>query len=361
MARKSPAAAACRAIILGGVLALTAVAAAACAEDKLPALGADLSRTSVSGLSSGAYMAGQFQIAHADIVIGAGIVAGGPYGCAQSIAAETVPIWATAVTYNVAQALNGCMADKLQAFGVLNVRTLARRAERLAQGGEIDPVSEVADDRVYLFSGRRDETVVSSVVEAARDFYLALGVPRENIAYHDDKPAGHAFLTPDSGTACGLSEPPYVSDCDYDQARSILSHIYGELKPEGQADEASYVRFSQRAHGAGRDASMDAHGFAYIPQVCREQAGCAVHVAFHGCRQGVSEVGDAFIKGSGFARWAETNRLIVLFPQVAPSTLNPRGCWDWWGYTGLDFLTQDAPQIKAVYGMLQALAEPKPR
>ena len=50
----------------------------------LPALGADLEATSVSGLSSGAFMASQFHIAHSRIVIGAGIVAGGPYACAEN-------------------------------------------------------------------------------------------------------------------------------------------------------------------------------------------------------------------------------------------------------------------------------------
>ncbi|MEO1720674.1 MAG: hypothetical protein AAFR23_10680, partial [Pseudomonadota bacterium] len=37
----------------------------------LPPLAADISQTSVSGISSGAYMAGQFQLAHGDIVVGA--------------------------------------------------------------------------------------------------------------------------------------------------------------------------------------------------------------------------------------------------------------------------------------------------
>ena len=44
---------------------------------------ADLSATSVSGISSGGYMAVQFHIAHSATVIGAGVLAGGPYYCAQ--------------------------------------------------------------------------------------------------------------------------------------------------------------------------------------------------------------------------------------------------------------------------------------
>ena len=63
-----------------------------------------------------------------------------------------------------------------------------------------------------------------------------------------------------------------------------------------------------------------------------------------------------FTEGSGFARWADTNRLIILFPQVEASILNPKACWDWWGYTGKDFLTKDAPQIAAIWRMVEQLA-----
>jgi poly(3-hydroxybutyrate) depolymerase len=81
----------------------------------------------------------------------------------------------------------------------------------------------------------------------------------------------------------------------------------------------------------------------------------------HGCKQARETVGDAFIEKSGFARWADTNRLVLLFPQVAGSVVNPNGCWDWWGYTGIDYLGQDAPQIAAIWAMAQGLAmEPKP-
>jgi len=48
--------------------------------------------------------------------------------------------------------------------------------------------------------------------------------------------------------------------------------------------------------------------------------------------------------------------LIVLFPQVSSTPANPQACWDWWGYTGRQFLTRDAPQIVAVRRMLQRLA-----
>lgn len=56
---------------------------AAHAADPLPALNVDLLETSVSGLSSGAYMAGQFHVAYSGTVGGAGVIAGGPYDCAE--------------------------------------------------------------------------------------------------------------------------------------------------------------------------------------------------------------------------------------------------------------------------------------
>src|SRR5262245_49467455 len=70
------------AVTLDAVGALFSPAAAA-GPMALPALNVDITETSVSGLSSGAYMAVQFEVAHSSIVKGVGVIAGGPYFCAQ--------------------------------------------------------------------------------------------------------------------------------------------------------------------------------------------------------------------------------------------------------------------------------------
>ena len=103
---------------------------------------------------------------------------------------------------------------------------LAKRAKELAEDGKIDDLSGLADDKVYLFSGDEDQTVERPVVEAAKRFYAAAGVPEGSVTLVERK-GGHAFITETEGTACGLSEQPYVSDCDYDQAKAILEWIYG--------------------------------------------------------------------------------------------------------------------------------------
>ena len=92
--RNAPAAIAA-AVLLAAATLLPRVATAA---EALPKLGADLAQSSVSGLSSGAYMAGQIQVAHSKDIVGAGIVAGGPYACAESAAARLFPFWPSRLT-----------------------------------------------------------------------------------------------------------------------------------------------------------------------------------------------------------------------------------------------------------------------
>ena len=328
-------------------------------ESALPALAARLDQTSVSGLSSGAYMAGQFELAHASIIVGAGIIAGGPYGCAESFYADAMPGPGTAFL-NLSKAINGCMLDALRSFGIPDAKQLAARAAQLADKGRIDPLAATRRHRVYLFSGQQDRTVVPAIVAAARDLYLAIGVADSNVKFVQDLPAGHAFVTQDRGASCERTDPPYIVDCDYDQAGDLLRQIYGDLSPKAADPAGQLLYFDQREFVQGlTNHSMSDVGAAYIPSTCQKSSDCRVHVAFHGCAQNRATVGDAFIKDTGYLQWAETNRLVVLFPQAERTTANPQGCWDWWGYTGPDFLTKDGPQIVAVRRMLERLAGPR--
>jgi hypothetical protein len=236
------------------------------------------------------------------------------------------------------------------------VDALVERAQKLAGEQKNDALEGLAKDKIYLFTGGADQIVAASVVEAAREFYVRAGVPNANIELETRKDAGHAFLTKDTGTACGASSPPFLSDCDYDQAGTILRWIYGDLAEPSAKATGKFVRFDQTELIKG-DADMSKEGVVYVPNACAEEAGCRLHIALHGCEQNLDEVGMKFVEGSGFARWADANRMVVLFPQVSASFVkNPKGCWDWWGYTGNDYLTKDAPQIAAIWGMVTRLA-----
>jgi len=307
------------------------------AAERLPALAADTTKITVSGVSSGGYMAVQMHVAYSDRVSGAGALAAGPYYCAAG------SLWT---------AWNTCMSGSPPASKA--------DAERFAREGRIDPLANLAGAPVWLFSGTRDRTVIPAVVQALAKQYALFGA---KLALVQDRAAGHAMVTEHAGAACDATEPPFINDCDYDAAGEILRHLLGSLSPPSGGGQI--IEFEQDEFGAGRAISMAKIGFAYVPQNCATGK-CRVHVAFHGCRQGGEEIGDRFVREAGYNRWAASNRLIVLYPQVvartASWTFNPRGCWDWWGYTGAAYATKDAPQMRAVLAMVERLgSQPKER
>jgi hypothetical protein len=288
-------------------------------------------------------MAVQFHVAHSAKVIGAGIIAGGPYYCAQG---------------NVLTAAYNCMQPgwwtPLPRTALLKEETDARAADQ-----RIDPVAHLAAGRAWLFTGKQDRTVYPQVVNALADFYATY---KTRVVVVSDKPAGHGMVTELRGKACSSSEPPYILDCDYDAAGAMLRFLLDNTKPAPAKESGRVIRFDQNAYAEGdaRAISMDDAGFAYVPQRCEKER-CRIHVAFHGCRQGADEIGEQFVQESGYNVWADANGLIVLYPQAikrySPFLWNPRGCWDWWGYTGPDYHTQSGAQIRAVKAMIDRLAE----
>lgn len=194
------------------------------------------------------------------------------------------------------------------------------------------------------------------MVEATQRFYQAAGVPSASVTLVE-KEGGHAFLTETEGTTCGLSERPFVSHCDYDQAKAILEWIYGApFNPPSPSPTGRFVVFDQSVFSKHPSDGLALDGVVYIPSDCADHSGGCLHIALHGCDQDRENVGDAFIKESGFARYADTNRLVILFPQATGSLVNPDACWDWWGYSDIDYLGKDAPQIDAIWSMVEHLA-----
>ncbi|HYE36940.1 hypothetical protein [Methylocaldum sp.] len=343
-------------VALAAGLAMPSVDARAEAE-RLPAYGVDLAQTSVSGISSGAYLAVQFHVAHSGIVRGAGVIAGGPYYCAEN---------------SVDKATRNCMKPDA-AHPVPDVTHLKSVTDQLAQSGAIDDPVQLQDDRVWLFSGTADSVVEQPVMDALLRYYHSY-VDDGGIIYKKDLNAGHAMVTETDGAACAYTGPPFINDCDYDAAGALLAHIYGPLTPPAAEPTGRFVVFDQNEFLPDRkahDHSLSDSGTAYIPEACTSKR-CRVHVALHGCLQNEDKVDDAFYRQAGYNRWADTNDLIVLYPQTTARyglswpywTLNvvwnPNACWDWWGYDSADYHTKDGVQIKAIRGMLDRLAETKP-
>ena len=332
-------------------------AAAQPAVQALPALGAELSGLTVSGISSGAYMAVQFQVAHSQLVRGAGVLAGGPYDCAEG---------------SIRRALTACMSPSWWA-AVPSVAELRAQAEALAKAGRIDPLEGLRDDRVWLFSGGKDSVVDTAVMERLAAFYGQWIAPTA-IRFVRLPDAGHAMISvaDPQANACSSEQSPFINRCgEFDAAGEILQHLLGPLQPPAATAKGEPLRFDQSPFVEGKpiDAGLADEAYVYVPQACLSSA-CRVHVAFHGCRQAAAQIDRRFVDGAGYNRWADSNRIIVLYPQVQPRyglasgswqwLNNPFGCWDWWGYTGSDYATQGGAQIKAVRAMLERLAAPRP-
>jgi hypothetical protein len=342
-----------RAICAALALASVLIWVPACAADRLPRLEVDTDATTVSGLSSGGYIAVQFHVAHSSIVNGIGVLAAGPYYCAQG------SVWTATST---------CM-DPGPSVPPPDAKALADVTKGLARDGRVDATENLARSRVWLFTGTRDGTVTSAVVMALHNFYLQF-VPQSAVVLVSDIAAGHGMVTEDAGGQCGSTDAPFINDCDYDAAGKLLAHLLGPLAAPRPESSGRLVKFDQRefADGNAYWISMADTGYAYVPDACMRER-CRVHVAFHGCRQSAAAIGERFVRESGYNRWAATNRIVVLYPQTVDRNgwggawwtwnyvVNPRGCWDWWGYTGTQYHTKQGPQIRAVKAMLDRLAE----
>lgn len=313
---------------LASVLAFSLEAA-----EPLPALHADAREVTASGLSSGGYMAVQLQVAHSSRVKGVAAVGAGPYGCAQG------SLWT---------AYSNCMTPGTWS-PLPPLPLLRQRAFALEKAGRIDATANLTAAKVWLFSGTNDRTVLPEVVRALAAWYAGFGARPLLVA---DRPAGHAMVTDDAGSACSATQPPYINDCDYDAAGALFAHLLGALKPRASSVPEA-AAFDQRPYAAP---GMADEAFLYAPEACATER-CRVHIAFHGCRQGARE----FAGGAGYNRWAEANRVIVLYPQARASwwPWNPRGCWDWWGYTGPGYAAKDGPQVRAVMAMVERLSSPR--
>ncbi|MDX3660697.1 PHB depolymerase family esterase [Streptomyces sp. ID05-26A] len=294
--------------------------------------------TYVSGLSSGGFMANQLHVAYSGLFQGAGIFSAGAYDCAQN---------------NLNTALLACM-DTVQA------RKTPAQLEQLtrdrAAAGILDAPANLSGDPVWLFHGSADDTVARVVNDDLATYYRDFGA---RVAYDNTSAAGHAWVSPVGPNACGATASPYVNKCGTsDPVREMLGHLFGSVNPAASALSGKLVQFDQGQYAPGGNAasiSMGREGFAYVPRSC-ETGPCKLMVTLHGCYQYFGLVGNALMDKAYLNEYADTNNMIVLYPQATTMTGNPRGCWDWWGYQSQQYALKTGPQMTAVVTMVKALS-----
>jgi poly(3-hydroxybutyrate) depolymerase len=305
--------------------------------------GIDPAKVFVAGISSGGFFAVQMQVAHSATIRGAAIYAGGTYYCALD---------------NVVTALTFCGGEGLYQN---NLAASEAYLDTQSSLGTIDDKSHLAGKPVYLWSGTHDTVVDPREMNDLASEYQHYGA---NIVQYDNLfPAGHGWESPNGELACGQQQSPYVLACTkngvpYDSEAVWLRAFLGNLHRRNDGTpRGALVHFDQAAFGASASNSMDTNGWAYVPNGCSGRSDrCALVVAFHGCLQTQADIGTKFVMESGINQWADTNKIVVLYPFAVKSTapvVNPNGCWDWWGYDDPNYATKSGTQISIIYKMIQ--------
>lgn len=160
------------------------------------------------------------------------------------------------------------------------------------------------------------------------------------------------------GNSCEDLGTPYISHCNYDGVGSAFQALFGSsLRPRGDTVTDNIIKVDQSAYFTSSDPIMNDAAYVYVPTSCQKGAKCSVHVAFHGCQQDLSSIGTIFVVHAGYLQWAETNNMIVLFPQAKADLFreNPEACFDWWGYTDANYAFNTAQQMTTVRAMVKAI------
>jgi hypothetical protein len=346
-------------VLAGATIAAATVALGSKVENDEPISlkGLNIRSLTVSGLSSGAYMAVQFHISHSKAVNGSAIFAGGPFYCAES---------------NLEFAQHKCMDNEM---GFPNVGSLvALTREDYLLGFVDNPDAHLKHNKVYLFSGKDDSVVKPPVVKALYDYYSAFVAP-SNIVAEFNEAAEHCLPTLDYGEECDTLASPYLGKCNFDGAEHAFRQLYGaDTDMVGGGFQAAVTQdertstwldsnlfaFDQTEYflNDGLNSIGDV-GYIYIPTNCQNGAKqCSLHVSFHGCEQNLELIGNEYAKNAGFNVYAEKNDIVVLYPYVKVSELvpyNPKGCWDWWAYSGIYYGTKKGVQVEFVRKIIQRL------
>jgi len=318
------------------VLVVCVLLALASAQQKLPGLNVDIKGTTVSGLSAGGFFAVQMHVAYSDTIRGAAIFAGGPYHCAQGKSSVGT---STCMTANPPLKPAWYIANTTQFYA----------------NKQIDNPDNLKTHKVYMFSGTLDVLVVPKVMDALYTYYSHF-MPKESIHYENKFRATHTMPTDDKTVklSCLLMLPPFIGNCSYDGAGIAFKKMYGAMTPRNGSAQGALIKYDQAEFLPNpKSKGLDTTGFVYIPKQCSAPTlqRCKLHVSFHGCTQNAGTIGDVYARTAGYNRWADTNNIVVLYPQVA----GHNGCYDWFAYNEAAYDLKSGSQMKAIYGMIQRI------
>ncbi len=406
-------------------------------------------QVTISGISSGGFMATQMATIFSKEISGLGTVAGGFYYCAGNHMQEKIaegeknffmgtknlflyqqsdvvlsdllfghflfpgfsPQWFTPSKKNpLYKSLGICMQNPQKA--------VIPQLKPLQEKNWIDPIENIAAQKVFVYHGTRDSIVNPAMQNKIVEFYQRYNTPKENIKTANVV-GGHNFPTNKKDlNDCLAQTIPYLSSCDYNLASEMIQFLIPSAQPGGQFNQNHLYIVDQTLDHKNNfkdftiekafqpNYSIGAYGYLYATDQClNNPTRCQLHVALHGCemsdsydpsfdllyqkqvqktqivrmrsekektlfdfnfkqlptieQKGLSWGNLKFAMSSGYAEMAETNNLMILFPQTWITEknypYNPKGCWDWFGFTGSNYASKEGQETKWLMDYIRAI------
>ena len=200
-------------------------------------------------------------------------------------------------------------------------------------------------------------TCVQAPTYSAAFYRLLTATPASQVVLVTVPHAEHGFVT-DRHPTCASCQPcgtldAMVQECGYDMAGAMLGHLLGPLRPRVPSIPKHLVVVNQSqfwpatAHSEA-DIGMDKTAYLYVPESCPPKAAvvvgpasskagaaraaaaaaatehCRILVVYPGCYCSVAtspsgrpSTGMDIMTWGGFGDWAESNNIIVVYPQHA--------------------------------------------
>lgn len=409
----------------------------------LNSLAVENSKFTISGISSGGFMANQMSTIFSSQFSGVGTVAGGFYYCAEDYLPRVVKKDSKTIGTNnlfLFEPTSKIFSDTLNPFVLINgvnpgTWFVPQKGNPIYQSVAvcmgnpkkakipvaylktnlskklIDPLENLAKQKVFIYHGKVDSVLNVSMQKNLKKYYVTNGVKESNIEVMTGK-GSHNFPTGrQDGIACNTEKVPYIASCDFDLAGKMLSHLVDDKMIRTEMNKERLFVVDQTTNLSNLNKveadwvtpvpSIAPYGYLYANEKClANPKSCHLHIALHGCKMSDSynesfqeqyqkQVSNYKIVGmrsskdslflfpnfprmpfslpsiesntpnygllkfaldSGYAEYAEQNDLMILFPQTWITEdnfpYNPKGCWDWFGWTGENYATNTGSEAK---------------
>lgn len=298
-------------------------------------------RHSVSGQSAGGSMAYNHLVAFSSLVDGAGIAAGSAYGCAFEYGNRN-PCW----------------------YGGMDIdRSIAYMKKRY-RDGLIDDPNHLKTIPIVLFSGKNDNIVWTGTMKDAYEQLERLsGGRNQRVRRRFQTNATHVWSVANGTCTCGSC--PWdmkdwkccdVNNCEYSLSRDILESTYGKLDAPVDAPRDHLFWIPQAKWFKRNDnANMMTWGLLYIPSSCisNPKRCTRLHVHYHGCIKPQWYRRLRWTRSIEMNEIAESNDVLVLYPQVSGDKHSGRGCWNY-GFKASDEMydTKRSKQLLVIARMM---------